>query len=77
MIVSDARVLIFRVDTRDGHHHWALNMFIDTAAEVRVHPAEAGKVEGFLDAIKGVNLDLQGAEVGALSCSPIFERTRA
>lgn len=61
----DASALIALLSSRDPNHQWALKMFSDTVewglrmtaltlAEVMVHPARAGRLDEFLEAIEGL-----------------------
>lgn len=65
----DASALIALFSERDAHHVWARQMFIDTVgweyqmtavtqAEVLVHPAKAGHLDQFLDAVRGLRITI-------------------
>ncbi len=71
VVVLDASALIALHDSRDRHHAWARQMFIDTVdaslvmstltyAEVLVHPTRAGKLREFQDSVSGLGIDVRG-----------------
>lgn len=73
VVVLDASALIALVDSRDTHHHWALDMFRDTAsfelqmssltqAEAMVHPARAGQLQKFQKMIKSLGVEITSIE---------------
>ena len=73
VVVLDASALIALVSSNDTHHHWAMEMFRDTAsfdlqmssltqAEVMVHPARAGQLEKFQKMVNSLGLQITPIE---------------
>jgi predicted nucleic acid-binding protein len=71
--VLDASALIALVSSQDVHHHWAIEMFRDTAsfelqmssltqAEVMVHPARAGQLKKFQKVLSSLGLKITPIE---------------
>ncbi len=69
----DASALIALVSSQDVHHHWAIEMFRDTAsfelqmssltqAEVMVHPARAGQLKKFQKVLSSLGLKITPIE---------------
>lgn len=69
----DASALIALVSSQDAHHHWAMEMFRDTAsfdlqmsaltqAEVMVHPARAGQLKKFERVLSSLGLEITPIE---------------
>ena len=73
VVVLDASALIALVSSQDAHHHWAMEMFRDTAsfdlqmsaltqAEVMVHPARAGQLKKFQKVLSSLGLEITPIE---------------
>ena len=73
VVVLDASALIALVSSQDSHHHWAMEMFRDTAsfalqmsaltqAEVMVHPARAGQLKKFQKVLSSLGLEITPIE---------------
>lgn len=73
VVVLDASALIALTSSKDPHHHWALEMFRDTAdfelqmtslthAEVLVHPERSGKLDKFLKSLSSLGLSVTPIE---------------
>lgn len=73
VVVLDASALIALVSSQDAHHHWAMEMFRDTAsfdlqmsaltqAEVMVHPARAGQLKKFQKILISLGLEITPIE---------------
>ena len=69
----DASALIALVSSQDVHHHWAIEMFRDTASfelqmssltqsEVMVHPARAGQLKKFVKVLSSLGLEITPIE---------------
>jgi predicted nucleic acid-binding protein len=69
VIVLDASAVIALASSKDPHHQWAMEMFLDTAsfelqmtalthADVLVHPARAGKLDKFQNFLGGLGVEI-------------------
>lgn len=70
VVVLDAGALIALYSSKDQHHDWAVQMFVDscefelempalTFAETLVHPQRSGKAKKFLNSISGLGVSIK------------------